>query len=141
MSAIGWLTVIIGCAILEATTLDLVAIWFAFGGLVAMIASDFTTSLSTQIGFFIAGTALTLVFCRPLAKKFLFKKEKVRTNIDRIIGEIGVVTTEISPIQGEVKVCGKIWTAKNIEKENSILEGCEVEVIEIQGSKIIVKAI
>lgn len=136
-----WLAIIIGFAILEAVTMDLSAIWFAFGALIAMIVAVFTNSVTIQMTFFIVGSTIFLILFRPMLKKVLFKKETQKTNIDMIIGETGIATTDVTCDGGEVKVCGKIWTAINNDKDGTILTNEKVEILQIKGSKIIVKLI
>ncbi|MFI3114656.1 MAG: NfeD family protein [Clostridia bacterium] len=139
MSLYGWLVFIVIFACFEAFTLDLIAIWFAFGALIAMITAKFTTNFTIQLTAFIIGSALMFIIFRPMLKKITLKGKDVKTNIDMIIGEIGVVFTEINTEGGEVKIAGKIWTAI-CEEENAVIStGQKVEILEIRGSKLVVK--
>ena len=53
-----------------------------------------------------------------------------------IIGKIGIVTKEITKTDiGEVKIDGKYWSAKADKK---IKEGSKVEILAIEGVKLIV---
>lgn len=140
MDLMGWLAVIIIFAVIEGFTMDLASIWFAFGALIAMIVALFTDSLLIQLVFFLLGTTIFMIYLRPIAKKS-FGTKKVRTNIDKIIGEIGIVTGEVSLSDGEVKVSGKIWSARNFEDTKKIPLGAKVEILSIQGAKVIVKEI
>jgi membrane protein implicated in regulation of membrane protease activity len=69
-------------------------------------------------------------------KKFI-KVDKVKTNLDRVIGMDGIVTEDIIPFElGEVKVDGKKWSAisdEKIEKDSTIV------VLDIDGVKLKVK--
>lgn len=138
MTLYGWLIFIIIFACLEAFTLDLIAIWFAFGSLIAMITAKFTSNFTIQLTAFIIGSALLFIIFRPLTKNLSLKGKDVKTNIDMIIGETGVVFTEINSEGGEVKIAGKIWTA--ITEEDAIISvNTKVEILEIRGSKLVVK--
>lgn len=144
MDLMAWLGVIVAFAIFEAVTLDMTAIWFAFGGIIAMISACFTTSLTMQFSIFIIFAGICLIFFRPMCKKYLLKSADsadAKTNIDMIIGQTGVVTVKIGEESGEVKVAGKIWTSLNETQGETILEGEKVEILQIKGSKLIVKAI
>ena len=60
-----------------------------------------------------------------------------KTNIDMIIGKIGIVTKEINELSpGRVKVSGKDWMAVS---NSHIDEGKKVRVLKIEGAKIIVR--
>ena len=72
----------------------------------------------------------------PLSKKIYkkIKKDKVKTNIDRILGMKGIVTESISKDSiGEVKVDGKKWSACS---DTNISKGEIVRVLSINSTKI-----
>ncbi|MBP3634964.1 MAG: NfeD family protein [Bacilli bacterium] len=131
-----WLLLIAMFLIIESLTLNLVTIWFAFGSLCAFITTYFTDNILLQSIVFVGTTALSLIFTKPLFDKYI-KKNIEKTNIDMIIGKTGVVTKNIKPNEnGRVKVAGKSWMATAKEE---IKEGEEVEILKIEGVKIIVK--
>ena len=81
-------------------------------------------------------TIISLIFTKPLLDKFI-NKNVTKTNIDMIIGKIGIVTKEINELSpGRVKVSGKDWMAIS---NSHIDEGKKVRVLKIEGAKIIVR--
>lgn len=131
-----WLILIFAFLLIESTTLNLVTIWFAFGSLCAFVSYYFTDNIIIQISIFIVATTLSLIFTKPLFDKYI-KKNIQNTNFDMTIGKIGIVTKDIKPNEaGRVRVSGKSWMA--LSKEN-LQEGDEVEVLKIEGVKIIVR--
>ena len=136
--AFKWLIVIIICCFLEAITINLVSIWFIASGIIALIASFFTDSITIQLGIFvILGILLLITTRKPLQKMVNQKTEK--TNIDRIIDMTGTVTKEITKNSpGEVKVDGKYWTAF---ADENILEGSTVKILSINSVKLKVKKV
>lgn len=131
-----WLIVIFLFLLIEGMTMNLVTIWFAFGALCAFISTYFTNSIIIELIVFIVTTALFLIFTKPMIDKFI-KKDISKTNIDMIIGKIGVVTQDITPLKnGRVKVDGKDWMAVS---DKEIKKDAKVEVLKIEGAKIIVK--
>ncbi len=136
-----WLAVMIILGVIEAATLGLVTIWFAIGALFALIGAYLGLTLQYQIIVFLISSAILLYFTRPIAKNYL-KIGNIRTNADRLIGEIGIVTQKIDTIDGtgQVKVMGQIWSAKPLE--NQTIESDErVEVVKISGVKLVVKEV
>ena len=131
-----WFALVFVFLIFEAITLNLVTIWFAFGSVCAYIASYFTENIIIQLVVFSLATLISLLFTKPLLDKFI-KKNSESTNFDRIIGKIGIV---ISPIKkhdyGRVKIDGKDWMAIS---EKNIKKGTEVEILKIEGAKVIVR--
>ena len=131
-----WFACIFVFLIIEAITLNLVTIWFAFGSICAYITSYFTENIIIQLIVFTLTTAISLFLTRPLLEKYI-KKNKESTNFDRIIGKIGIVTKTIKKHEaGRVKIDGKDWMAIS---EKMIKEGTEVEILKIDGAKILVR--
>ncbi|GAU76179.1 NfeD family protein [Fusibacter sp. 3D3] len=135
---IMWAVLIVVFTLIEAGTLGLTSIWFAVGSLAALITSAMGFNIVIQFVVFVIVAVVLLIYTRPIAKKVL-KIGQNKTNIDAIIGETGYVTKAIKMKEtGLVKVNGQMWTAKCPEHEE-IDENEEVEVLAIEGVKLIVK--
>ena len=131
-----WFALLFVFLIIEAMTLNLVTIWFAFGSLCAYLTTYFTSDIVIQLIVFVVTTLLSLFLTKPLLEKYL-KIGKEKTNVDRVIGMSGVVTKSIEKHEyGRVKVDGKSWMATS---DKNIKEGTEVEILKIEGAKLIVK--
>lgn len=135
-----WVAVIAVAVIVEAFSAQLLSIWFALGGLAALITSFITENIAIQVIVFLAVSLISLAIIFPLAKKSL-KTEHVKTNADRYIGKLAVVTEDISNIdaKGQVKVDNQIWSARS-EDGSAISAGSQVKVLRIEGVKLIVSA-
>ena len=132
----SWLILFVILIILELCTINLTTIWFAFGALLAYVTSLFFDNVLIQTTVFLVVSVATLIFTRPIVKKYLLKKPS-RTNADMLIGKVGIVTKEIVKDNvGEVKIDGKYWSAKSNKK---IKEGSKVEILSIEGVKLIVE--
>ena len=135
---IMWAILIVAFTAIEAGTLGLTSIWFAVGALAALITSAMGFGIVIQVIIFCIVAAVLLIYTRPIAKKVL-KIGHQKTNIDAIIGQSGFVTKRIGLKEtGLVKVNGQIWTAKCSAHEE-IEEDEEVEILAIEGVKLIVK--
>lgn len=135
-SQIIWTIILIISLAVEALTLNLVTIWIALGALVALVSSIFVSSVMIQTVIFIITTLLTLIFTRSFIKDIL-KVKSVKTNLDSVVGQIGIVTSDILEYKrGKVKIAGKIWTAIS---DSSISVGERVEILAIEGVKLVVK--
>ena len=123
-----WLVVVVLLAIIEASTVNLVSIWFVISGLVALIVSLFTEAFYIQFGVFVLLGIILLVITKPAMNKMLKEKE-TKLNLERIIG--------INKI-GEVKVDGKLWSAVSDVKipVNSV-----VKAISMEGVKLVVEKV
>lgn len=134
-----WTLLAIAFAVLEGVTLGLTTIWFATGSLAGMVMAMLGFGLNVQLTAFILTVLLTFAFIRPLAKKVL-KVGYAKTNVDSLIGKTGIVHVEIQPYKvGQVKVNGQIWTSKAEVDDTSIPAGEEIEVLRVDGVKLIVR--
>lgn len=135
-----WMTVALLFAVAEGFTLGLTFIWFSGGALLAMIVSFFNLGIPFQIAAFIIGSAIMLIYTRPVAIK-IFKVGGTKTNVDSLIGKEGKVIKTMDPFTlGQVNVKGQIWSAKP-EGDGTIEEDSIVEVVAIAGVKLIVKVV
>ena len=86
-----------------------------------------------HLAVFTITSILLLLLTKPFVKK-IKKKDVVPTNLDRVIGKVGVVTEKIEKDGiGEVKVLGKRWSAYS---DKEIKENCKVKVLSINGVKL-----
>ncbi|GKX28381.1 hypothetical protein SH1V18_08610 [Vallitalea longa] len=136
-----WLGVLIICVILEAATLGLTTIWFAFGALASLLISLFGVGIFIQIVVFIVVSLCLLYFTRPIAVKVL-KIGHVKTNYESIIGKVGIVIDEINNLaaKGQVKVDGQTWSCRSINGD-TIEKSKKVKVLEVKGVKLIVEEV
>lgn len=134
-----WIVLAIALAITEAATMGLTAIWFALGSLVGALSAYLQAPVYLQISLMMSASAVFLLFTRPVITKWLHVK-KEPTNLDRTIGQRGIVMETINNQEGtgQVKVGGLMWTAHS-QEDQIIPEHAEVEVVAIQGVKAIVK--
>ena len=135
-----WLVAMIAFFVVEAATVNLMTLWFAFGALAALITSLLGGELWLQIVMFIAVTVITLIPTRKLAKKYFSKSHHQATNSDIVIGKDCIVVEEIDNLisTGAVKCLGKEWTARS-EDGRKIATGETVTAVAIEGVKLIVR--
>ena len=137
-----WLAIFVIALIVEAVTNDLVSVWFAFGSLVALIVSLIpNVEWWVQLIIFTVISIATLFALRPFLMKYM-KRNAVNSNVDSLIHKKGKMTKPCDEFNhGEVKVDGIIWTAVSSDISESIQDNTIVEIIGIDGNKLIVKPI
>lgn len=125
--------------IAEMATVGFLIFWFGIGALIAMLSSFFIQNIIIQTTIFIISSTILLFATKPLVKKFMDVKP-TKTNAFSIIGKKALVIKEINPIQstGQIKLNGEVWSAES-ENNEIISEGNEVEILEINGVKAIVR--
>lgn len=136
-----WVAIIIITIAVEAFTLSLASIWFSAGALAALIAANFELDVWKQLFLFIVVSALLLALIRPLTVRFLHVKNE-KTNADRIVGEIAIVTSEINNMhsQGEIAILGQRWTARSVDGTIFPVD-THVRVTQIAGVKAMVDTV
>ena len=132
-TAMVWLVLTVVFLVAEAATVTVVSLWFAAGALAAMAAALIRTGIWLQAGVFLAVSAVALTALRPLVRKFLTPK-LTATNIDSVIGSVGIVTADIDNIlsSGQIRLNGMDWTARSTSGE-PIAEHTRVRVDKIEG--------
>lgn len=135
-----WLVILIISIAVEALTLGLTSIWFAGGALVAVVATAVNAPVALQVILFLAVSLLLLFFTRPIAVKY-FNKERVKTNVESLVGRQAIVISEIDNLQGigQVTVNGQEWSARSFDPDKILAVGTVVNIVAIDGVKLIVK--
>lgn len=140
-AAVIWFIFLVIFILAEASTVAVVSMWFAFGALVAMIASLLGAQVWLQTVLFLIVSCGLLCALRPMIKKFFIPK-LTKTNVDAVIGTTGVVTLQINNImsQGQVKLGAMEWTARSTSGE--VIEvGTLIKADRIEGVKVFVSPI
>jgi membrane protein implicated in regulation of membrane protease activity len=137
--AIVWIVIAIIFAAIEGFTLGLVTIWFTIGAAAATVVAFVGGDPLTQIAVFFIVSIVLLIFTRPiLVKKLKVGREK--NNIEQLEGSVALVTEAVEPFKsGLVKVNGVVWTAVGEEQGFACDAGEEVEIVRVEGVKLIIK--
>ena len=132
-----WLGMAIIFTLIEVFTAGLTTIWFAIGSIPMIFLSFLPIPFLYQVLIMLVISIVLLIFTRPFfVKKLNANKEK--TNVDALIGKTALVTKKITKFEkGEVKIDGKIWTAKSVSEED-LEEGTECLLQRIEGVTAIV---
>lgn len=137
MTTAQWIIIALLCGSVEIFTLGLWFLWLAVAALLVAVGVrlQWLPSLQWQLLIFALFTVIFIIFTRPLALK-LFRTKDTVSNVKALVGQHGIATTDIKPLQfGQVKVNGEIWTAIS---ETEIESGTRIVVTEIDGVKLIV---
>lgn len=120
---------------------NLITIWFFFGSIAALITTFLTDLVVVQVLVFTIVTILSLVLVRPMAQRILLRENPIATNADRVIGKELVLEKAITQeTWGQVSYSGTLWSCVS-ENNQVIKSGEKVEVVRIDGVKLVVKKI
>lgn len=134
-----WLLIGIIFLIIEAMSAALLTIWFVGGAVAAMILAALGASGTFQVVGFIVVSIVLLIVARPMIRKR--NQSTVRTNADRLVGKVGIVTKETTEFSnGQGRVGGQIWTIQHLNKQRLAVDA-HFKVHAIDGVKLIVTEI
>ena len=135
-----WLIALIVFLAIEIATMGLTTVWFAGGAIIAGIMALLNTPFVAQFVVFLIVSIVLLVFTRPIAVKY-FNKDRVRTNVESMIGREAIVVSEVDNLQGlgRVTVGGQEWSARSTQNGTKIPVGSVGIVRAIDGVKLIIE--
>lgn len=138
-----WIIIAVLLFIVEIFAPTFLAACVAIGCIAAGLFSYFDFGIKIQLIAFSIGTLASFFGVRPFMLKYAHRNsDKVKTNVDALVGKIGKVTVAIdnSQNQGRVTVEGDDWKAET--ENNEILNaGEKVEILKINSTILIVKPI
>ncbi len=141
MLSIGWMIAFLVFLGIEAASAALASIWFAGGALAALAVSALGMGIRGQLVVFVAVSFILLLLVRPLAAKYV-NQRKTRTNVDDLVGKKAVVKDRVDNIAGtgSAVLGSSTWLARAATEGQTFEPGTVVEVVEVSGAKLMVKA-
>ena len=137
-----WLAITVIALIVEVVTADMLSIWFAGGGLIAMIATLLKAPLIAQVCIFVIVSVVLLFAFRKAMLKKLTKGDGENLNADSAIGQEFMLITAIGfNTPGTIKVNDVVWNAVCTDQTKTIPENTIVKVVGLKGNKYIVEEV
>lgn len=135
-----WLLVSAFWFIAEMITVGFLLFWLGIGALLAMAVSFVTDSVLIQVLVFAISSTILIILTKPIVNKY-FKAKDTPSNVYTILGKKAIVTEEINNVmgKGQIKVDSDIWSARS-DNDQIIPKGAQVEILRIDGVKVIVKS-
>jgi membrane protein implicated in regulation of membrane protease activity len=136
-----WIIIAVLLFIAEIFTPAFLAACLAIGCIASGVFAAMDYGIKIQLVAFSIGTLASFFGARPFMLKYAHRKsDKVKTNVDALIGKIGRVNTTIdnSRNEGRVTIEGDDWRAE-AETNETINAGEKVEVLKINSTILIVK--
>lgn len=138
-----WLAVAVVFALVELSFLGgtFILLPFAASAFIASLLAFYDVSIELQWATFVFGGALLFLLFYRWARHDLVNELPVGVGADRLVGMVGVVTTEIAPDdtdrQGRVTLGGEVWGALT-DADESLPTGTRVRVTSMRGTRVVV---
>jgi membrane protein implicated in regulation of membrane protease activity len=140
---IWWIWMIIAAIFVvgEIFTAGFFLFWFGVGAAVAGILALLGLSFGWQLAAFAVVSLILFASSRRFAERFT-KKQPPGIGADRFIGKQGVVLENIDNVAnlGRVRLDKEEWRADS-ESGDRLPAGTKVEVVRLDGTHLVVKAI
>lgn len=142
MNWIFWIIAVFVFLVGEIFTTSFFLMWFAIGAGVALLTSLLGASSTIQLVVFAVVSGVLVLNSHKIVKKFIYKNAvDTKTTVDALVGKVGMVLKDIdnSENTGLVRLGGEQWSATSIDDNVIIKVGSKVEVIKVDGVRLIVK--
>lgn len=134
-----WLAVTVVALVIEFITSDMISVWFAGGGIVAMILAVCGVEWYIHLPVFIVLSLTLMLVFRKMVLKY-FNKGESRTNADSAIGKEFELLSDISfNSPGTIKINDVVWGAMTENVQDVLQKGTIVVVKGLKGNKYIVE--
>lgn len=134
-----WAIFAIVMIIAEAITSGFFLLFIGIGALPAAVAAALGLPPTLQFAVFVISSIILLVFCRRIVVR-LSSGTSDNVGANRMMGRKGMVieTIDRARAKGKVRVDRDIWNAEP-DSGDIISEGAWVEVVRVDGTRLIVK--
>ena len=131
----AWLVLAVALGAAEMISLDLILLMLAVGAVVGALVAVAGLPFVLQVLLAAGGATAMLALVRPNLIRRLHSGPDLVTGHNRLVGQQGVVTEELSAhTTGRVKVGGEVWSAAPYDESLTIAPGAVVEVFAIRGA-------
>jgi membrane protein implicated in regulation of membrane protease activity len=137
-SWIVWLILAALLAVAEIMTTTLAFGLLAVAAAAAAIVGAVGLGLPFQIAAFALAAGAGLGVVRPLAVRHMRQPPLLRTGTSALVGRAAIVTEEVTPLDGRVRIGGEVWSARSYDESQVIPEGSKVDVLAIEGATALV---
>ncbi|MCU1543596.1 MAG: NfeD family protein [Microbacteriaceae bacterium] len=137
-----WICLILLFLVVEVFTLDFTFLMIGVGSIAGLAASFTPLAFWVQVVIAAIVSVLLIFAVRPpLLRRLRRGEDPTKSNIDALIGQGGMVTTDFAAGSGYVKLAnGETWTSRlsEVSADTALEVGDRVVVISIDGATAVV---
>ena len=131
-SWIAWLVLAALLGLAEIMTTTLAFGLLAVAAAVAAVVGGFGLALPFQLIAFALAAGAGLGIVRPIAVRHIRQPPLLKT------GTSALVTEEVTPLDGRIRIGGEVWSARSYDESSVIPQGSKVDVLAIEGATALV---
>lgn len=136
-----WLLWLIFAVVLGVAEIFTLTAALGMLGAAALITAGFAAiglPLPLQLVVFTIASTAGVVLVRPIALRHMQRPQLERFGVDALIGKPAYALTDVTELDGRVRIGGEEWTARAYDETLVIPAGTIVDVMEIRGSTALV---
>jgi membrane protein implicated in regulation of membrane protease activity len=133
-----WLIIAGILGIAEILTLTLALGLIAMAALAAGFVGVIGLPPAVQIVAFAVTAGAGIGFVRPIALRHIRQPPPLRSGTAALVGREAIALTEVTRLDGRVKIGGEEWTARPYDPDVVIPQGAFVDVLAIEGATALV---
>ena len=136
-----WILVFLVSVIAEILSRKLIVIWLAPAAAISLLLGWCGLDVWVQaLAFFVISTVTILAFGALRHARSRQSSGSVG-GVEATIGQVGRVIERIDSLAGcgQIEINGQFWAARTVNEDITFEVGCTVEVIAVEGVKLIVK--
>jgi membrane protein implicated in regulation of membrane protease activity len=137
----AWLIWLIIAAVLLVVEMFTLTAALGVLGVAALITAGLAAlglPIPIQLLAFTGTSAIGVVVIRPIVSRRMLRPQLQRFGVEALIGKPGYVVSEVSGLDGRVRIGGEEWTARAYDQSLVIPAGATVDVMEISGATVLV---
>ncbi|MCX4862213.1 NfeD family protein [Streptomyces canus] len=133
-----WLVVAAVLAVAEIFTLTAALAMLSVAAVVTAGSAAVGLPVPFQFVVFAAVATVAVLFVRPIALRHVLQAQAARFGVDALVGKAAYVLSEVTGLDGRVRIDGEEWTARAYDETLVIPAGKTVDVIKISGATALV---
>jgi membrane protein implicated in regulation of membrane protease activity len=133
-----WLIIAVVLLVVEMLTLTAALGMLGVAALITAGLAALGLPVPVQLLAFTATSAIGVLLVRPIVSRRMLRPQLQRFGVEALIGKPAFVVSEVSGLDGRVRIGGEEWTARAYDQSLVIPAGTTVDVLEISGATVLV---
>jgi membrane protein implicated in regulation of membrane protease activity len=133
-----WLIVAVVLLVVETFILTAALGMLGVAALVTAGLAALGLPVLVQFLAFTVTATIGVLLVRPMVKRRLLRPQLQRFGVEALVGKPAYVVSEVSGLDGRVRIGGEEWTARAYDQTLVIPAGATVDVLEISGATVLV---
>ena len=133
-----WLIMAVVLLVVEMLTLTAAVGMLGVAALITAGVAALGLPVPVQLLAFTVTATIGVLLIRPIVHRHMLRPQLQRFGVEALIGKPAYVVSEVSGLDGRVRIGGEEWTARAYDQTLVIPAGATVDVLEINGTTALV---